>query len=115
MKNAGQMSIDEYLKLQLVSERMSKERLTDTKQVKKHNNLSFHNKYSFMKKVDDLLTGPGWNCELITVTGNVCDEDGEMMKDILELWCWDPVEIVHDLIGNPAFKDYMAYTLEKTY
>jgi hypothetical protein len=83
--------------------------------VKNQNNLSFHNKYSFMKKVDDLPTGPGWNCELVKITGNVRGENGEMMTEELELWCRDPVEIVRELIGNPVFKDYMAYAPEKAY
>jgi hypothetical protein len=68
-----------------------------------------------MKKVDDLPTGPGWNCELVTVTGNTCGENGEMMTEELELWFRDPVEIVRDLIGNPMFKEHMAYAPEKAY
>ncbi|KAG1734399.1 uncharacterized protein EDB91DRAFT_1238423 [Suillus paluster] len=32
-----------------------------------------------------------------------------------ELWQRNPVECVRDLIGNPAFKDYLSYVPEKVY
>ncbi|KAG1883130.1 hypothetical protein F4604DRAFT_1879259 [Suillus subluteus] len=33
----------------------------------------------------------------------------------LELWCWDPVDCVCELIRNPTFKNMMAYALEHAY
>ncbi|KAG2367230.1 hypothetical protein BDR07DRAFT_1479353 [Suillus spraguei] len=33
----------------------------------------------------------------------------------LELWWCDPVECVQELIGNPAFKDVMAFAPEQAY
>ena len=33
----------------------------------------------------------------------------------LELWMWDPVACVQELIGNPAFCGSIAYTPEKVY
>ncbi|GLB42454.1 hypothetical protein LshimejAT787_1104690 [Lyophyllum shimeji] len=44
------LSIDEYLKLPII---------------KKRNQLSFHNTYSFLKKVGQLSTGPDWICEIV--------------------------------------------------
>ncbi len=45
--------------------------------------------------------------------GDVTDEKdstGKKMKtEHLEMWYHDPLEIVRELIGNPAFKDVMAY------
>lgn len=37
------------------------------------------------------------------------------MVEELELWRRDPVECVRDLIGNPAFKESMAYEPEHVY
>ena len=47
--------------------------------------------------------------------GELLDENGEPVIDEHELWIRDPVECVRELIGNPAFREYMAYALEKTY
>lgn len=37
------------------------------------------------------------------------------MKEDLELWKRDPVECIKELMGNPAFQDYMAYVPERVY
>ncbi|KAG6906093.1 hypothetical protein DXG01_015962 [Tephrocybe rancida] len=88
MKHVGQKSTDEYLKLCIV-----------------HNsgNLSFHNNYTFLQKVDALPTGPEWDCEIIHVDGDRIGEDGKVMSEDLELWLCDPVECICELMGNPAF------------
>ncbi|KAF8152479.1 hypothetical protein B0H34DRAFT_784587 [Crassisporium funariophilum] len=97
LKNVGQKSIDEYLKLPIRSR------------------LSFHNTYTFLKKVDQLPTGPDWTCEIVDVAGNHADESGTMMTEHLELWRRDPVQCVRELIGNPALKDDIAYEPERVY
>ena len=38
-----------------------------------------------------------------------------MMQEQLELWHRDPTECVKELIGNPAFKDYISYVAEHVY
>ena len=40
-------------------------------------------------------------------------ENSESEK--LELWMWDPVDCIHELIGNPVFDRSIAYTPEKVY
>ncbi|KAG1883656.1 hypothetical protein F4604DRAFT_1878919 [Suillus subluteus] len=71
---------------------------------------------SFLKKIDSLPTkGPDWHCDLIKVIGDVIDADGEMLTTELELWQCNPVECVHELIGNPVFKDVMAFAPEWAY
>jgi hypothetical protein len=77
--------------------------------------LSFHNKYTFLKKVDQLPTGPEWVCDIVTITGNVVDDNGVAMEENVELWRRDPVECIKELMGNPAFKDYISYTPEHAY
>ncbi|KAF9562392.1 hypothetical protein CPC08DRAFT_797291, partial [Agrocybe pediades] len=89
MKSVGQTAVDDYLKLHIVKERC---------------NLSFHNNYSFLKKVDALPTGPGWTCEIVTVVGDRVGEDGCLLQEELELWMRDPIEIVKDLIRTRLSK-----------
>ncbi len=78
-------------------------------------NLSFHNTYSLLKKVDRLLTGPSWTCKIIEVTGDKQGDNGEKQTEILELWIRDPVKYVEELISNPIFKDYLAYAPKWAY
>ena len=68
-----------------------------------------------MKKVDQLPIGPEWKCSIIDITGDRADEEGNMMQEQLELWHRDPIECVKELIGNPAFKDYISYVAEHVY
>ncbi|KAI6028087.1 hypothetical protein EDC04DRAFT_2869157 [Pisolithus marmoratus] len=49
------------------------------------------------------------------LTGDVHDDDGNAETEELELWFWDPVECVCELIGNLTFKDAMKYAPEHLY
>ena len=89
--------------------------LTVINQINSKENLSFHNSYSFLKKVDQLPTGPEWKCNIIEVTGDLLDDEGKPMSEHLELWHRDPIECVKALIGNPAFKDFISYVPERVY
>ena len=68
-----------------------------------------------MKKVDQLPTGPEWNCDRVTLAGDRIGEDSYIMVDKLELWWCDPNECIQELIGNPTFKDSMAYEPVRMY
>lgn len=83
--------------------------------VNSRENLSFHNNYTFLKKIDQLPTGPKWVCNIVTITGNLVDENGVHMEEYVEVWRRDPVECVRELLGNPAFKDYISYIAEHVY
>ena len=83
--------------------------------VKSCENLSFHNNYTFLKKVDQLPTGPEWMCDIVTITGDIVDENGVHMEENVEVWRRDPVECVTELMGNPAFKNNMSYVAEHIY
>jgi hypothetical protein len=69
----------------------------------------------FQKKLDKLPKGPGWTCEIVTSTGDRVGLDGKLMTEKHELWRRDPVECVQELIGNPAFKEYISYVPEPVY
>jgi hypothetical protein len=51
-----------------------------------------------------------WSCKKVTVHGNHEDKNGQLLQEEVELWSRDPVECVKELIGNPTFKEDMAYT-----
>jgi Plavaka transposase len=84
-------------------------------QINSKEKLSFYNSYSFLKKVDQLPIGPEWKCNIIEITGDQLDDDGNTMSEQVELWHRDPVECVKALVGNPAFKDFISYVPERVY
>ena len=49
------------------------------------------------------------------VAGDVCDENGELAVEELELWRRDPIDCIQELIGNPAFKNLLSYTPEQVF
>ena len=65
--------------------------------------------YSFLKKVDQLPTGPAWQCDVVTVDGDRAGEDGKMMAEELELWHRNPVECIQELLGNPELNGNISY------
>jgi hypothetical protein len=78
-------------------------------------NLSFHNARSFYKKIDELLSGPEWTCEMIKVEGDIIGPDGKNMVEHVELWRRNPVECIRELLGNPAFREIISYQPERVY
>ena len=119
LKNVGQKSTDQFLKLPIVRFVFFLTKgtavLTNFYQINSKEKLSFYNSYSFLKKVDQLPIGPDWKCSLINVTGDRLDDEGKLMTEQLELWHRDPIECVKELIGNPAFADYISYVAERVY
>ncbi|KAI0262280.1 hypothetical protein BC834DRAFT_972076 [Gloeopeniophorella convolvens] len=81
-KNLGQSQTDSLLKLPLFKE---------------HYDLSFHNSYSLMKRINQLPTGPDWTCELVHIKGDHVDETGKLMAGDAELWMRDPLECIREL------------------
>ena len=84
-------------------------------QIHSRYNPSYKSNYTLLKKVDELPTGPEWMCRIIQTVGKLLDEDGKPIIEEHELWIHDPIEGIRQLIGNPAFQEYMAYAPEKTY
>ena len=57
----------------------------------------------------------GWNLHNIELHGDLTDEDGKPLTKELELWWWDPVECICELIANLVFKEIMCYAPEHHY
>ncbi|PBK89361.1 hypothetical protein ARMGADRAFT_1047237 [Armillaria gallica] len=75
----------------------------------------FKTKQQLYDQIDELPQGKGihWRCEEFDCEGDILDKrdsSGRKMKtEHLEMWYRDPIEIVRELLGNPIFKDVMAY------
>ena len=67
------------------------------------NNQSLTVTSKFKKKLTPYLNVLEWQCEEISMTGNIVSEDGEPASEKPELWWRNPVG---ELIGNPAVQDY---------
>ncbi|KAI0709807.1 hypothetical protein C8Q76DRAFT_624659 [Earliella scabrosa] len=96
----SQESIEDYLTLPITRNRTSP---------------SFHNKRSFLQKIDALPAGPEWICEQLEVVGDAVDEDGQVRTESLELWRGDPIECIRELIANPAFREFIRFAPEQLF
>lgn len=56
-----------------------------------------------------------WIYDKITVEGDRIGEDGKPMAQVLDLWRRNPMAVIQELIGNPAFRDAMSYTPERVF
>ena len=50
-----------------------------------------------------------WHCNKIKVPGDQFDENNKIKIEEVELWSRDILNVIKDLIGNPAFKDHLVY------
>ena len=62
-----------------------------------------------------LPRGPKWDCEEFIITGDERNEKGRLKMETIQLWKWDPVECVKELIGNPAFWEKLRYSPQRAY
>ena len=56
-----------------------------------------------------------WKVEILEVTRDEVDELGKPRKETLEVWMWDPVECIRELVGNPLFKEFLHYEPIRVY
>ncbi|KAI9069144.1 hypothetical protein FKP32DRAFT_1560290 [Trametes sanguinea] len=94
LASTTQTALDQFCKLPVTRKRLQ---------------LSYKNKRAFFRKIDQLPVGPEWICDIITVLGDQLGPDGEPLTEEVELWRRDPVECCRDLLGNPAFREFIAY------
>ncbi|KIJ62061.1 hypothetical protein HYDPIDRAFT_176793 [Hydnomerulius pinastri MD-312] len=66
-------------------------------------------------KLNTLPRGAEWQCESITLTGDLTDDNGECYVEEVELWHRDPVECIQELLGNPMFAPHLKYAPEQHY
>ncbi|SJL16686.1 uncharacterized protein ARMOST_20215 [Armillaria ostoyae] len=87
IKHVGHNAADELLQLNMIQNGAK---------------LSFKRKDDFLARIDQLPEGVAWNLQSMKLTE-------------LELWWHDPVEVIKDLMGNPAFHEVMKYAPEKLF
>ncbi|TFK34351.1 hypothetical protein BDQ12DRAFT_613687, partial [Crucibulum laeve] len=100
IKNVGHTQMEEFLHLPIIQKKVDP---------------AYPTKDKLLNAIDALPQGVDWKLENITLTGDVLDEEGNAMKEELELWYHDPVECIHELMGNPIFANVMKYTPEKVF
>ena len=99
MKNVDQQGMEEFLKLDIVSQSyvsIGEQDWPASKKTKSCTQPSYKSHYKFLKAIDQLPTGPEWTCELVKVHRDIVTEDTEESgddeaKECLELWHHDPV------------------------
>ncbi|KAI0072630.1 hypothetical protein K474DRAFT_1604790 [Panus rudis PR-1116 ss-1] len=98
-RNLGHNQIKEFLKLHKIQSC----------------DLSMASSYSFFQKVDSLPDSQRWFYDDVTVVGDRPGEDQTLMTERLELWRRDPIECIRELVGNPEFREAMAYSPQKVF
>ncbi|KAI0690630.1 hypothetical protein BC835DRAFT_1280656 [Cytidiella melzeri] len=98
--NVGHAQAESFLKLGIVSARAGP---------------AYTNKSKLYQAVDALPSGPGWKCQELVQTGDLVDAEGRPLTESLELWFRDPIDCVRELLGNPMFKNLLAYAPERVY
>jgi hypothetical protein len=75
--------------------------------------IPWRNARELLKDVDKLPKGLGWRCQPIKVPGNTPDG----ISEEVEIYYRDVIELVKELIGNPAFNNpvIMAYEPVEVY
>lgn len=86
-------------------------------QVKQHIDLSFLNKQAFCRLIDSLPTSgtQDFKCELLEITGDIIDVTGQPQKTTVELWKRCPIELIKEIIGNPALNGKLHYEPVRIY
>ncbi|TFK31052.1 hypothetical protein BDQ12DRAFT_619650, partial [Crucibulum laeve] len=100
IKNVGHTQMEEFLYLLIIQKKVDP---------------AYPTKDKLLNAIDALPQGVDWKLENITLTGDVLDEEGNLMKEELELWYCDPVECICELMGNPIFANMMKYAPEKVF
>jgi hypothetical protein len=83
-------------------------------QTKKRTKPSFSSNYTLQKKTDSLPTGPDWKVEVFKVKEDPGEANRESAEE-LELWYRDPIACIRDLLGNPSFRDHIAYMPQRVF
>lgn len=65
--------------------------------------------------IDSLPKGSSFQVKYVEVTGDIRDNDGNFENEKLEVWYRDPVELVKELLGNPAFSHNTVYKPTKVF
>jgi hypothetical protein len=65
--------------------------------------------------IDSLPSGPQFKVRYIQVVGDLKDENGKFEKEDLEMWYRNPVELVQEILANPAFAKCTTYEPYKVF
>ncbi|KAG1848102.1 hypothetical protein F4604DRAFT_1883932 [Suillus subluteus] len=81
----------------------------------RHMKTSFSSKYMLMKAINKLPHGTEWELKSIHVKGNLNGTNGQPECKDLELWLWNPVDCICELMANLEFDGKVSYSPEKVF
>lgn len=84
-------------------------------QINKNLNLSFTSHYTLYNRINTLPGGPEWQKDTVTIYSNRRNRRGKQLQEKLEVWFRDPVEVIKDLLAQPAFADLLVFEPRETY
>ncbi len=68
----------------------------------------------FCRRLTRSRKAQGWNCNLITIIGDLKDAEGKKLSEVIELWHRSVVECSQELVGKESIED-MQYGPKKTF
>lgn len=71
--------------------------------------MGFRTFYFYKKMYKSLPAVAEWSYKEFEIVGDILNELGEPMKEVVEIYYRNPVELVRELLGNPDFKDEIHY------
>ncbi|KAG9118957.1 hypothetical protein FRC07_006257 [Ceratobasidium sp. 392] len=76
--------------------------------------LSFGSNYALNKLLDKLpAAGPRWTRITRTIEGTIKDAKGNNLKEEIEIWVRDIVEVIRELIGNTAYGKKLVFVPQR--
>lgn len=77
-------------------------------------NLSFSSNYALNNVLDKLPSaGPRWKRIQRTILGTLKDSKGEPLKEEVEIWVRDIVEVIQELIGNASYGKNLVFVPQR--
>lgn len=109
----SQTARDKLIKLPIVStyNKLTLSRTYGRIQIAERCRLSFSSNYSLNKLLDKLPTaGPRWKRIVKTIEGTIAGpKPGQVLKEEVEIWVRDIIEVVRELIGNTAYGEKLVF------
>jgi hypothetical protein len=78
--------------------------------------LSFTSNYTLNRLLDKLPpAGPKWRCKVKTIVGDVIGPDGKPVTEDVEIWVRDVMDLVREILGNPAYGKQLVFAPRRVY
>ncbi|KAG8918464.1 hypothetical protein FRC02_002356 [Tulasnella sp. 418] len=51
----------------------------------------------------------------VIIEGDLEDSNGDSLSEVVEMWAWNPLECIQELLENPLFEDHLKYKPQRTF